>query len=67
MFTFTVERTRDLRLGLLAQLFNNAERGYRTHITRRSDLDVFQREAYEVLAQMDRLFRLISPLSSAYC
>jgi GTP1/Obg family GTP-binding protein len=58
----TMQSGQEMRLGLIAQLFSIAERGYLIRFPSYSELDKYHKEVLEVLTKMDHLYRLISPL-----
>ncbi|KAK0206972.1 hypothetical protein DFS33DRAFT_1422409 [Desarmillaria ectypa] len=54
---------RDLRIRLLAEIYNSAEQGMAVEFTAREDMETWYNGVSNTLAAMDRLCRLILPLS----
>ncbi|KAK0470166.1 uncharacterized protein EV420DRAFT_1498721 [Desarmillaria tabescens] len=54
---------RDLRIRLLAEIFDSTEQGLKVQFASRADMETWFNEVTNVLSAMDRLSRLISPLS----
>lgn len=52
----------EMRLGLMAQLFDIAECGCRIRLPGYSELEKWDKEVTQVLTKMDQLQRILSPL-----
>jgi hypothetical protein len=57
----------EMRLGLMAQLFDVTERGYRINLPSYSEIDEWYNGVTEVLGKMDLLHRDLSPLPGTEC
>lgn len=58
----TISQVRDARLGLMGELFDVTEHGMTLHLSGPSEFDRWHKDVLQVLAQLDRLNRLIAPL-----
>ena len=57
-----VESGKDMRLGLIAQLLDLAERGNRIRFARYSEIDRWYKEVLDILMKMESLHRIMLPL-----
>lgn len=61
-----ISEGRDLRIRLLAEIFNATEQGMAVEFATREDVEAWYNGVSNSLASMDRLCRLILPLSGKY-
>jgi hypothetical protein len=58
----TLQQVRDVRLGLMGELFDVTEHGINLHLAASAEFDQWHKDVLGVLTKLDRLNRLIAPL-----
>jgi hypothetical protein len=58
----TLQQVRDVRLGLMGELFDVTEHGINLHLAVPTEFDQWHKDVLGVLTKLDRLNRLIAPL-----